>query len=71
MKIPDITYRTPVVRYDPLAQVQIFERRNTATGEVTFQTPSPEAVKALESGATASSEPSPADLAAKRVSLVV
>ncbi len=70
MKIPDIAYRTPVVRYDSLAQVEIFERRNAATGEVTFQDPSPEAVKALEAGTTASPEADPA-AGAKRVSLVV
>ena len=48
MKIPDISYRTPVMRYDPLAQVEVYERRNTATGEVTFQTPSAQEVKDLQ-----------------------
>jgi hypothetical protein len=53
MKITDITYRTLLVRYDPLAQIEIFERRNSATGEVTFQTPSPQVVKELQTVAPA------------------
>jgi hypothetical protein len=50
MKVPDIPFQSPVIRYDALAQVEIFERRNTATGAVSFQTPSPEQIKSLEEG---------------------
>jgi hypothetical protein len=47
MKI-DVGYQSPVVRYDPLARTEIFEARNTQTGVVSYQEPSPEAVKLLE-----------------------
>jgi hypothetical protein len=50
MKVPDLLYSSPVIRYDSLAQVEIFERRNTTTGAVSFQTPSPEEIKRLDQG---------------------
>jgi hypothetical protein len=51
MKIPQFLYRSPVIRYDPLAEVEIFERRNTTTGEVSYQVPSAVDVKALQDAA--------------------
>jgi hypothetical protein len=48
MKVPEFEYRTPVIRYDPLAQVQIYERRNPTTGDVSYQVPSVAAVRQLQ-----------------------
>jgi hypothetical protein len=52
MKIPDIQYSSPVIRYDPRAQVEIFERRDPQTGAVAFQTPSVQQVQRLEQNPT-------------------
>jgi hypothetical protein len=73
MKIPDFTYRSPVIRYDALAQVEIFERRDTTTGAISFQTPSVQVVKALEQGGEppASKDSVSKDGAAPRVSVLV
>jgi hypothetical protein len=81
MKIPDIAYRSPVIRYDPLAQIEIFERRNVETGDIAYQAPDAETVKRLDetAGPAAPSAPNgtssvtaaPANASAKVISLIV
>jgi hypothetical protein len=55
MKIPNATYPSPNLRYDPAAREVIFERLNPETGDVTFQVPSRETLReeahAAETGA--------------------
>lgn len=53
MKVVGIAYPTPVVRYDPLAQVVIVQHRNTSTGEVAYQVPSVTEVRSEEQAALA------------------
>jgi hypothetical protein len=48
MKVPDVAYFSPVIRYDPLAQIEIFERRDAATGAVAYQTPDAVTVTRLD-----------------------
>src|SRR5882757_5392793 len=45
MKIPNATYPSPNLRYDPVAREVIFERLNPVTGDVTFQVPSRETLR--------------------------
>lgn len=45
MKVPDVAYVTPAMRYDAEANTMIFERRNPDTGEVAFQVPSAQSVE--------------------------
>jgi hypothetical protein len=45
MKIPNSTYPSPNLRYDPAAREVIFERLNPVTGDVTFQVPSRETLR--------------------------
>jgi hypothetical protein len=45
MKIPNATYPSPNLRYDPAAREVIFERLNPETGDVTFQVPSRETLR--------------------------
>ncbi|MBX6370037.1 MAG: hypothetical protein IRZ04_18805 [Rhodospirillales bacterium] len=47
MKLTGISYVSPVMRYDPEARVVIVQHRDTATGEVSRQIPSEEAVRDL------------------------
>lgn len=47
MKLAGISYVSPVMRYDPEARVVIVQHRDTATGEVSRQIPSEEAVRDL------------------------
>lgn len=47
MKLAGISYVSPVMRYDPQARVVIVQHRDTATGEVSRQIPSEEAVRDL------------------------
>jgi hypothetical protein len=67
MKVPELFYSSPVIRYDPLAQVEVFERRDKTTGTVSFQEPSPEEIKRIEE----SSGSSAAAPSAPRISLLV
>ena len=81
MKVPDIAYRSPVIRYDPLAQIEIFERRNAETGDVSYQTPDVATVKRLQqtarsaappaSNAAASAKAAPARASDGVISLIV
>ena len=73
MKVPDIAYRSPVIRYDPLAQIEIFERRNAETGVISYQAPDAETVKRLQQTAhvaapSASNAAAPAKAAPARAS---
>ena len=45
MKIPNATFPSPNLRYDPVAREVIFERLNPVTGDVTFQVPSRETLR--------------------------
>jgi hypothetical protein len=40
MKVSEVSYVSPTMRYDPEARLVIFERRDASTGEVTYQAPS-------------------------------
>jgi hypothetical protein len=67
MKIPNATYPSPNLRYDPAAREVIFERLNPVTGDVTFQVPSRETLReeahAAETGAAdPNSAPPPVSL---------
>jgi hypothetical protein len=61
MKIPNATYPSPNLRYDPVAREVIFERLNPVTGDVTFQVPSRETLReeahAAEIGTAEPQEP--------------
>ena len=61
MKISNVAYPSPNLRYDPAAREVIFERLNPETGDVTFQVPSRETLReeahAAETGAA---DPDPA-----------
>jgi hypothetical protein len=63
MKIPNGTYPSPNLRYDPAAREVIFERLNPETGDVTFQVPSRETLReeahAAEIGAADPAAPVP------------
>jgi hypothetical protein len=64
MKINEVGYATPAMRYDLEARTVVFERRDPATGEVAFQIPSARALEETRSkaadtevGADATAEP--------------
>lgn len=63
MKI-EVQYQSPVIRYDSLAQTEIFERRNAETGAISYQDPSADEVRKLERAARGGAAPG-ADLAPK------
>ncbi len=67
MKVPELLFNSPVIRYDALAQVEVFERRDTTTGTISFQEPSPEEIKRIED----SSGSHAAAAAGPRISLLV
>jgi hypothetical protein len=46
MELKSVSYLSPILRYDPVAEVVIFAHRNPATGDISSQIPSAEAVKA-------------------------
>ena len=46
MELKSFSYASPILRYDPVAEVVILAHRNTDTGDVSSQIPSPETVKA-------------------------
>lgn len=69
MKIPSATHLSPTLRYDPAAQVVIFERFDPNTGDVVFQVPSPAAIKEEERAAAIAEDRSAA--APPRISLLV
>lgn len=45
MRVSEVGYVTPAMRYDAEANVMIFERRDPDTGQVAFQVPSASAVQ--------------------------
>jgi hypothetical protein len=60
MKLTGISYVSPVVRYDLDARVVVVQRRDTATGKVSQQFPSEEAVRDLRMDALTGAAPKPA-----------
>jgi hypothetical protein len=60
MKLTGISYVSPVVRYDPDARVVVVQRRDTATGKVSQQFPSEEAVRDLRMDVLTGAAPKPA-----------
>jgi hypothetical protein len=60
MKLAGISYVSPVVRYDPDAKVVVVQRRDTATGKVSQQFPSEEAVRDLRMDVLTGAAPKPA-----------
>ncbi len=59
MKIPNVVYPSPNLRYDPIAREVIFERLNPDTGDVTFQVPSRETLREEEHAAAIGASPDP------------
>src|SRR6266481_1105474 len=59
MKIPNVVYPSPNLRYDPIAREVIFERLNPDTGDVTFQVPSRETLREEEHAAAIGTDPKP------------
>lgn len=57
MKIPNVSYPSPNLRYDPAAREVIFERLNPDTGDVTFQVPSRETLREEAYAATGPAAP--------------
>ena len=57
MKLAGISYVSPVLRYDPDAKVVIVQHRDTATGKVSRQFPSEEAVRDLRLAAITGGSP--------------
>lgn len=56
-----ISFPSPVYRYDPIAEIMITERRNTSTGAVITQAPSPATIREADIAALAGGpDPSPA-----------
>ena len=69
MKIVEAPYQSPVVRYDPLAQITIVERRDPKTGDVSSQIPGRDVVRRLETSRPSST--SEAGASGQFISLIV
>ena len=57
MKLPGISYVSPVLRYDPDARVVVLQHRDTETGKISRQFPSEEALRDIKANAVAEASP--------------